>query len=199
MENVEEFVTWGPVGNDGIPIRELSGVTYEAWLKRLRGAGYKVQSRELRACDYGAPTIRKRWFLVARRDGRPIVWPNPTHGDPASEAVRQGTLLPWRSAAECIDWSIPCPSIFDTSEAIKAEHGIRAQRPLAANTCARIARGIARYVLGADAPFIVQPEQQTSPAPYLMSMKGTAGAPAQRPRLIRPYWQAARIARWSAP
>ena len=94
MENVEEFVTWGPLGDDGKIIKEFSGMTYELWLKRLKAAGYRVQSRELRACDYGAPTIRKRWFLVARRDGRPIVWPKPTHGDPESRAVKQGKRKP---------------------------------------------------------------------------------------------------------
>ncbi|WP_237398977.1 DNA cytosine methyltransferase [Rhodovulum sulfidophilum] len=155
MENVEEFVTWGPVGEDGRPIREFAGMTYELWVKRLRKAGYKVKWRELRACDYGAPTIRKRWFCVARRDGRPIAWPAPTHGDPASPAVRKGRLLPWRAAADCIDWSLPCPSIFDSSAEIMARHGLRAVRPLAKNTLARIARGMRRYVLEAERPFIV--------------------------------------------
>ncbi|AXQ93168.1 DNA cytosine methyltransferase [Cereibacter azotoformans] len=155
MENVEEFVTWGPVGEDGQPIKEFAGMTFEAWVKRLKRAGYKVQWRELRACDYGAPTIRKRWFLVARRDGRPITWPKPTHGDPKSEAVRKGKLPPWRTAAECIDWSIPCPSIFATSAEIMEQHGLRAVRPLAANTLARIARGMRRYVLDAERPFLV--------------------------------------------
>ncbi|VDC28265.1 DNA cytosine methyltransferase [Pseudogemmobacter humi] len=155
MENVEEFVTWGPLGEDGQPIKELAGVTFELWLKRLRKAGYRVQWRELRACDYGAPTIRKRWFLVARRDGQPISWPKPTHGDPKSPAVRKGKLLPWRSAAECIDWREPCPSIFDSRAEILDKHGLRAQRPLKPNTLHRIARGIARYVLEAERPFIV--------------------------------------------
>lgn len=155
MENVEEFVTWGPVGEDGQPVKELAGVTFELWIKRLKKAGYRVQWRELRACDYGAPTIRKRWFLVARRDGRPIRWPKPTHGDPKSPEVRKGKLLPWRTAAECIDWSLHCPSIFDTSEQIKARYGLRAVRPLATNTLARVARGMKRYVLDAQRPFIV--------------------------------------------
>lgn len=155
MENVEEFVTWGPLDNDGKPIREFSGVTFELWLKRLRKAGYRVQWRELRACDYGAPTIRKRWFLIARRDGKPIRWPKPTHGDPASEAVRKGKLLPWRTAAECIDWSLPCPSIFDSAAEIMAKHRLRAVRPLAPATLARIARGMKRYVIDADRPFLV--------------------------------------------
>ena len=155
MENVEEFRTWGPIDNDGQPIKELAGLIFEQWLKRLRKAGYKVQWRELRACDYGAPTIRKRFFMIARRDGKSIVWPRPTHGDPKSAEVRKGKILPWRTAAECIDWSLPCPSIFDTAPEIKAKHGLRAIRPLAANTLTRIARGMTRYVLEADRPFLV--------------------------------------------
>lgn len=155
LENVEEFRTWGPIDNEGQPIKELAGIEFERWSRRLRGAGYRMQWRELRACDYGAPTIRKRFFMVARRDGRPIIWPKPTHGDPASPAVRKGKLLPWRTAAECIDWSLPCPSIFATSAEIMDEHGLRAIRPLAGNTLARIARGMARYVLEAERPFIV--------------------------------------------
>lgn len=155
MENVEEFVTWGPLDNDGQPIKELAGVTFDLWLKRLRKAGYKVQWKELRACDYGAPTIRKRWFLIARRDGRPIVWPKPTHGDPKSKEVRKGKLLPWVGAHTCIDWSLPCPSIFDTGPEIMAKHGLRAVRPLAKNTLARVARGMGRYVIESQDPFLV--------------------------------------------
>ena len=155
MENVEEFRGWGPIGNEGQPIKELEGQTFELWVKRLRKAGYKVQWRELRACDYGAPTIRKRFFMIARRDGRPIVWPKPTHGDPESWHVKRGQRLPWRTAADCIDWSHPCPSIFDTKEQIKAKLGLTAVRPLANNTMARVARGMKRYVIDADRPFIV--------------------------------------------
>lgn len=155
MENVEEFVTWGPIDDDGQPIKEFAGVTFDLWLSRLKKAGYKVQWRELRACDYGAPTIRKRWFLVARRDGRPITWPKPTHGDPKSPAVRKGKLLPWVGAHTCIDWSLPCPSIFDTGPEIMAKHGLRAVRPLAKNTMARVARGMGRYVIEAERPFLV--------------------------------------------
>lgn len=155
MENVEEFVTWGPIDDDGQPIKEFAGITFEAWIKRLKKAGYKVEWRDLRACDFGAPTIRNRWFLIARRDGLPIAWPKPTHGDPESAEVRKGKLKPWRTAAECIDWSLPCPSVFDTSEHIKATLGLRANRPLAVNTMARIARGLKRYVLDAQRPFIV--------------------------------------------
>lgn len=155
MENVEEFVTWGPVGEDGQPLDWLKGKTFDDWKRRLTRAGYRLQHRELRGCDYGAPTIRKRFFLIARRDGRPIRWPKPTHGDPRSAAVRKGRLQPWRTAAECIDWSLPCPSIFDTGAQIMAQHGLRAVRPLKPNTLARIARGIHRYVLQAERPFIV--------------------------------------------
>ena len=170
MENVEEFRTWGPVCEQrGQPIKELAGVTYDLWVKRLKQAGYKVDWRELRACDYGAPTIRKRFFMVARRDGRRIVWPKPTHGDPDSKAVQSGKLKPWRTAAECIDWSIPCPSIFDTKAEIKAKHGLTAVRPLANNTLARIARGLKRYVLDAEKPFIVR-----DTAPHVMTMRNAA-------------------------
>src|SRR5690606_13224049 len=89
------------------------------------------------------------------RDGQPIIWPKPTHGDPKSPAVQKGKLLPWRTAAECIDWSEPCPSIFDSRAEILEKHGLRSQRPLKPNTMHRVARGIARYVLGAERPFIL--------------------------------------------
>jgi DNA (cytosine-5)-methyltransferase 1 len=155
MENVEEFRTWGPIDNDGQPIKEFEGQTFDDWCHRIRRAGYRLQWRELRACDYGAPTIRKRFFMVARRDGRPITWPKPTHGDPTSPDVRRDRLLPWRTAAECIDFALPCPSIFDSSDQIMAAHGLRAIRPLKPNTLARIARGVKRYVLDAGRPFLV--------------------------------------------
>lgn len=143
LENVEEFKTWGPVRN-GRPVKSRKGQTYEQWRAQLESLGYKVESRELRACDYGAPTIRKRFFVIARRDGRPITWPKPTHGDPNSEEVKSGRLKPWRTAGEIIDWSIPCPSIFDR------------QKPLAENTMRRIARGIQKFVVENPNPFIVR-------------------------------------------
>jgi len=108
------------------------------------GLGYAVDHRELRACDYGAPTIRKRFFMVMRCDGVPVTWPKPTHGDPKSSAVQAGSLAPWRTAAECIDWSIAAPSIFDR------------KKPLAENTLKRIARGIQRFVIDNASPFIVK-------------------------------------------
>ena len=143
LENVEEFQDWGPLGDDGQPCKLRKGKTFVLWCNQLRRFGYVVESRELRACDYGAPTTRKRLFVIARRDGRPIVWPAPTHGAPTSDGVRKGKLLPYRTAAECIDWSIPCPSIFERT------------RPLAENTLRRIARGIVRYVINSAEPFIV--------------------------------------------
>lgn len=155
MENVEEFRTWGPLDNDGQPIPQFIGQTFDDWCRRIRKAGYRMQWKELRACDYGAPTIRKRFFMIARRDGRPIVWPKPTHGDPKSPEVRKGKLLPWRTAAECIDFTQPCPSIFDTAPEIMTKHQLRAVRPLKPNTLARVARGVKRYVLDASQPFLV--------------------------------------------
>lgn len=120
----------------------------------VKGLGYIVEYRELRACDYGAPTIRKRFFMVMRRDGKPIVWPEATHGDPKSPAVLAGKLAPWRTAAECIDWSIPAPSIFDR------------KKPLAVNTLKRIARGIQRFVIDSASPFIVKCNHTTTRGKY---------------------------------
>lgn len=143
LENVEEFLTWGPLDKNGQPIKEQAGATFAAWRKRLVRLGYRVEWRLLRACDYGAPTTRRRLFVVARRDKGPIVWPAPTHGNLKSAEVRAGKLLPWRTAAECIDWSIPSQSIFDR------------KKPLALATQRRIAEGLRRYVLQAAEPFIV--------------------------------------------
>jgi DNA (cytosine-5)-methyltransferase 1 len=151
LENVEEFLTWGPLGPDHMPDKKRAGEEFAKWRGELRRLGYKVETRILRACDYGAPTIRKRLFLIARCDGRAIVWPDPTHGDPKSEAVRSGKLLPWRTAAECIDWSIPCPSIFER------------KKPLADATLRRIAAGTMRYVVNAARPFIVPVTHSGSP------------------------------------
>lgn len=151
LENVEEFVTWGPLV-DGQPCKRRKGQTFGRWVARLRALGYAVQWRELRACDYGAPTIRKRFFLIARCDGLPIRWPAPTHGQPDSADVLAGKRMPWRTAAECIDWSLPCPSIFLTKEQARA---IGCKRPLADATMRRIARGVRRFVLDAAEPFIV--------------------------------------------
>lgn len=158
MENVEEWKDWGPLVQTErglMPCPDRRGQTFEAWCKAIRKLGGKIEWRELRACDYGAPTIRKRLFVVIRFDGKPIVWPEPTHGDPRSEDVIAGRKLPWRCAAEIIDWSLPCPSIFDSKAEIWEKHRLRAVRPLADNTMARVARGMKRYVLDAERPFLV--------------------------------------------
>jgi len=138
------------------PDPNQKGRTFNCFVNALKRQGYQVDFRELRACDFGAPTNRKRFFMISRRDGQPIVWPEPTHGDPNSEAVKSGRLLPWRTAAEIIDWSLPCPSIFDTAAEIKAKYGIKAVRPLADNTMRRIARGVQKFVVENPNPFIMQ-------------------------------------------
>ncbi len=172
LENVEEFKTWGPLDDEGNPIEDRKGETFKAFVDCLttglkdedhpawpeiekslgeyfskdmlvNGLGYQVEWKELRACDYGAPTIRKRFFLIARCDGQPIRWPVPTHGDPKSKEVKSGKLLPWKTASEIIDWSITCPSIFDRN------------KPLAENTLKRIARGLQKFVIDSNEPFIV--------------------------------------------
>ncbi|WP_449544159.1 DNA cytosine methyltransferase [Lelliottia nimipressuralis] len=120
----------------------------------VAGLGYAVDHRELRACDFGAPTIRKRFFMVMRCDGVPVTWPQPTHGDPKTPAVQGGKLAPWRTAAECIDWSIPAQSIFDR------------KKPLAENTLKRIARGIQRFVIDSASPFIVKCNHTTTKGKY---------------------------------
>jgi len=160
LENVEEFRQWGPLDAEGKPIKERQGEEFKLWIARIRRLGYKVEHRELRACDYGAPTTRKRLFLVARRDGLPIVWPKPTHRPAAASAdgivkkwakghgltladLQSLSLPPWRTAADCIDWSLPCPSIFGR------------KKPLKDATCRRIAAGTMRYVVNSARPFIV--------------------------------------------
>lgn len=254
LENVEEFTTWGPLGADNRPCPRRKGRTFRRWVRSLEQIGYRVEWRELRACEYGAPTIRKRLFLIARCDGEPIVWPERTHGNrteaerdgiregngrnaetprrekgrpergtrslrvatrldavadgarddgawrdaggqeaykhrcrsrrsgqpgddglgqhPAQERGGGSSVLPWRTAAECIDWSIPCPSIFER------------KRPLKPATLRRVAAGIRRFVLEAAEPFIVRYRGSTNssavdintPAPTI-----TAGSFIKRP------------------
>lgn len=144
LENVPEFVTWGRLGKDGKPDKRYTGETFRSFVYQLRQKGYDVDWRELKACDYGAPTIRKRFFLIARCDGKPIVFPKPTHGEGKG-------LLPYRTAAECIDWSIPCKSIFERN------------KPLADNTLRRIARGLDKFTIKADKPYIIVNNTQNSP------------------------------------
>lgn len=186
LENVEEFKTWGPLlAAELRPDPDRSGETFEAFCailsggiamdhpalaeccefldispdsadaaRLVNGLGYNVDYRELRACDYGAPTIRKRFFMVMRCDGQPIAWPEKTHAEPKSPEVISGALAPWRTAAECIDWSLECRSIFDR------------KKPLAENTLKRIARGIQRFVIDSDTPFIVKCNHTTTKGKY---------------------------------
>lgn len=155
LENVEEFVTWGPV-RKGKPIKKKAGQTFQQWKRQLVALGYDVEHREIVAADFGAPTTRKRFVLVARCDGQPIVWPVRTHAPRDSEDVRTGRLLPWRSAAEIIDWSVPCYSVFASKRELKEKYGVNAVRPLAANTMRRIIRGVDKFTIRSGQPFIVE-------------------------------------------
>lgn len=155
LENVEEFKTWGPLGRRHHPIKSKQGETFRKFVQQLTDLGYEIEFRELVAADYGAPTMRKRFFMIARCDGKPIVWPEPTHAPADSDEVKAGLLKPYVGAYTQLDFSLPCPSIFDTSEEIKEKYGIRAVRPLAPKTMERIARGLKKFVLDNPEPFIV--------------------------------------------
>lgn len=170
LENVEEFKTWGPLNRSHRPIKAKQGVTYRKFVSQLEGLGYTVESRELVAADYGAPTMRKRFFLIARCDGKPVIWPEPTHAPAGSREVAAGIRKPYVGAYTQIDFSRPCPSIFDTAEEIKEKYGIRAVRPLAAKTMERIARGLKKFVLDNAEPFIVQVNHTGSSSDYCNSM-----------------------------
>lgn len=154
LENVEEFQTWGPVRR-GKPVKSKAGKTFRKFIDQLQAIGYNAEWRELVAADYGAPTTRKRFFLIARCDGAPIVWPTPTHAPADSPEVKAGLRKPWRSAAEIINWSLPTPSIFDTKENIREKYNLTAQRPLRLNTMRRVARGVDKFVIKAVVPFLV--------------------------------------------
>lgn len=156
LENVEEFKTWGPLNRRHHPIKSKQGRTFEKFVQQLTDLGYEVQFKELVAADYGVPTMRKRFFMIARCDGKPIIWPEPTHAPVDSEEVKKGLLKPYVGAYTQLDFSLPCPSIFDTSEEIKEKYGIRAVRPLAQKTMDRIARGLKKFVLDNPEPFIIQ-------------------------------------------
>lgn len=169
LENVEEFKTWGPLNRSHRPIKAKQGVTFRKFVSQLEELGYAVDFRELVAADYGAPTMRKRFFLIARCDGKPIVWPEPTHAPADSEAVKAGLLKPYAGAYTQLDFSLPCPSIFDTAEEIKEKYGIRAVRPLAPKTMERIARGLKKFVLDNAEPFIVQVNHSGAKSDYCKS------------------------------
>jgi DNA (cytosine-5)-methyltransferase 1 len=174
LENVTEFQTWCPVKRNGQPDMSKKGETFRLWVSHLEALGYAVEWRELVASDFGAPTIRKRLFLVARCDGEPIHWPEPTHGDPSAKGFRESGLSPWRTAAEIIDWSIPCPSIFER------------KRPLADKTLARIARGIQRYVIDDPQPFIVNLTHGVRLESIDLPMKTITGANRGEKALVAP-------------
>jgi len=170
VENVEEFEDWGPLGPDNRPIRERLGERFRWWVGKLEGYGYRVEYRSLVAADYGAPTTRRRLFLVARCDGQPIVWPEPSHG--------AGRPEPWRTASEIIDWSLPCPSIFDR------------RRPYKEATLVRIAKGLQRYVIGPDAkPFIVPVTHQGDSRVHSIDepVRTITGAKRGEFSLVTPY------------
>ena len=155
LENVEEFQEWGRLDKDNKPDPKYKGETFRRFICQLEKLGYRVEYRMLRACDYGAPTIRRRFFLIARCDGKQIKWPEPEYGDPDGLEVAAGIKKPWRPVADVLDFSLPCPSIFDTSEEIWKKYGIRAVRPLAEATMKRIAKGIIKFVIESPEPFIV--------------------------------------------
>ncbi|WP_423805296.1 DNA cytosine methyltransferase [Paenibacillus illinoisensis] len=195
LENVEEFITWGPLiaardkktgrvlkkvttaegdldyvpAEPGevvpvelqsmVPDAKRKGRTFVWFVHALRSLGYDVEWRELRACDFGAPTSRKRLFLIARCDGLPIVWPEPTHGSPTSIEVMENKRAPWRTAKDIIDWDIECPSIFER------------KRELADNTKRRIARGIFKFVLNNPKPFIMRVNHSGSNHHYCDSIE----------------------------
>lgn len=184
LENVEEFRDWGPLDERQRPCRARKGQTFRKWLSELERLGYNVEWKELRGCDFGAPTIRKRLFLIARCDGKPIVWPEPTHAEPDDPRVVAGNLKPHRTAADIIDWSMPCPSIFDTKETIKKKLGLNVRRPLAEATLRRIARGVMRYVVGATDPYIV-PSARGAALPALVQT-GYGERKGQAPRALDP-------------
>lgn len=174
LENVPEIQTWGPLSEDGKPVKDRIGETFEGFILALttgipaahpaykemcdalsigedsktalrlrKGLGYEVEYRTLRSCDYGAPTTRTRFYMIARSDGHSITWPEATHAPKDCEAVRQGRKLPYHTAAECIDWSIPGKSIFERD------------KPLCKNTMKRIAKGLEKFVLDSEKPFLV--------------------------------------------
>ena len=149
LENVEEFQTWGPV-RKGKPVKRLAGTTFRKFIDQLTELGYTVEYRELIAADYGAPTSRKRFYLVARCDGKPIAWPKPTHSKTGADGLPK-----WRSAAEIIDWSLPCPSVFASKAEIMERYGLKAVRPLAKNTMRRVIRGVDKFTIRSGKPFIV--------------------------------------------
>ena len=156
LENVEEFQEWGRLDKNNMPDPRYKGETFRRFIGQLEKLGYKVDFRMLRACDYGAPTVRRRFFLIARCDGKEIRWPEPEYGDPDGLEVMAGLKKPWRPVADVLDFDLPCPSIFDTSDEIWEKYRIRAVRPLAEATMRRIAKGIIKFVIENPEPYIIE-------------------------------------------
>lgn len=163
LENVEEFMDWGRLDEHNRPDPRYKGETFRRFVRQLERQGYRVEYKLLRACDYGAPTSRQRFFLIARCDGRPIRWPEPTHADPNGLEVHAHLKRPWVPVADVLDFSLPCPSIFATSEEIWRDYHIRAVRPLAEKTMRRIAFGVKKFVLDNPEPFIVRYKYDEEP------------------------------------
>lgn len=180
LENVEEFQTWGPV-RKGKPVKKLAGTTFKKFIGQLKDLGYEIEFKELVAADYGAPTTRKRFVMIARCDGRPIQWPARTHAPRDSEEVKNGTLLPWRSAAEIIDWNLPCPSIFESKAEIFSKYGLKTVRPLAKNTMRRIIRGVDKFTIKSGNPFIVIDHDKRMAPITVTNTSNSVGSPAGEP------------------
>ena len=174
LENVEEFQTWGPV-RKGKPVKKLAGTTFRRFISQLEALGYTVKFRELVAADYGAPTSRKRFYMIARCDGKPIAWPEPTHSKTGADGLPK-----WRSAAEIIDWSLPCPSVFATKAEIMDRYGLKAVRPLAKNTMRRIIRGVDKFTIRSGKPFIVSHKPLLAPM-TVTNTSNSVGATAGEP------------------
>lgn len=166
LENVEEFKTWGPLDDDGYPIKEKSGETFKEWISQIRNLGYEVEMKELVAADYGAPTIRKRLFIIARSDKNPIVWPKPTHSKDGKNGLKK-----WRGAYEVIDFSNLGSSIFER------------KKPLAENTLRRITRGIDKFVINNPDPFILKFQTDSNVLGPVIVPVGYGEAPNQAPRV----------------
>lgn len=181
LENVEEFMDWCRLDERDRPDLRYRGETFRRFVRQLERQGYQVDWRLLRACDYGAPTMRKRFFLIARSDGQKIVWPEPTHADPHSLEVTAGLKKPWVPVADVLDFSLPCPSIFDSSEEIMEKYGIRAVRPLAEKTLRRIAHGVVKFVLDNPSPFLAD-----GAAPLLIQYHSERSEAARGQRVDRP-------------
>jgi DNA (cytosine-5)-methyltransferase 1 len=154
VENVPEFEDWGECDDDGRRIKSKAGRIFQAWKAMFRAMGASIDEKVFCAADYGDPTLRRRLMVQIQPRRRKIVWPEPTHGAPDSIGVRSGKLKAWVPAWKCIDFRVPCHSIFLSKAAVK-RMGLRIKRPLVEASHRRIAKGTLRYVMEADEPFIV--------------------------------------------